>query len=138
MRINVRDQAAAVACGHGQAHLLDVGVTRRVRRDTQPIDRLGAGRRGAALVLQRPVACAERLAVRPSNVRADDRVLAHGGGRRAGLVDEFQLFVQPVVLGAGRPFFPALDDRIELELRETRRFGTGVVYLRYATVRHGP
>ena len=57
---------------------------------------------------------------------------------RAGLVDEFHLFVQPVVLGAGRPFWPALDDPIRLELRETRRFGSGVVYLRYATVRHGP
>jgi dihydrofolate reductase len=39
--------------------------------------------------------------------------------------------VHPVILGAGTPFFPALDDRIGLNLLETRTFGLGVVYLRY-------
>jgi dihydrofolate reductase len=48
-----------------------------------------------------------------------------------GLVDEFQLFVNPVVLGGGTPFFPALQERIALELVETRTFGSRVVYLRY-------
>ena len=48
-----------------------------------------------------------------------------------GLVDEFRLFVSPVVLGGGTPYFPALDDRIDLELVETRTFGSRVVYLRY-------
>jgi dihydrofolate reductase len=52
-----------------------------------------------------------------------------------GLVDEYGLFVYPVVLGAGTPFFPAREERIELELVETRRFGMGVVYLRYVPVR---
>jgi dihydrofolate reductase len=51
-----------------------------------------------------------------------------------GLVDEFQLFVSPVVLGGGTPFFPALDDRINLELLETRTFGSRVVYVRYRRV----
>jgi dihydrofolate reductase len=51
---------------------------------------------------------------------------------RAGLIDEYHLFVQPVILGAGTPFFPALDDRIGLELLGTRTFGSGVVCLRYA------
>jgi dihydrofolate reductase len=51
-----------------------------------------------------------------------------------GLVDEFRLFVSPVVLGAGTPFFPALEDRIDLELVETRTFGSRVVYLRYRRV----
>jgi dihydrofolate reductase len=50
---------------------------------------------------------------------------------RAGLVDEFRLFVTPVVLGGGTPFFPPLDERIDLELVETRTFGSRVVYLRY-------
>ena len=39
-----------------------------------------------------------------------------------GLVDEVRLFVNPVILGAGKPFFPALDDRILLNLLETRTF----------------
>ena len=50
---------------------------------------------------------------------------------RLGLVDEFQLFVSPVVLGGGTPFFPALDQRVDLELLETRTFGSRVVFLRY-------
>jgi dihydrofolate reductase len=53
---------------------------------------------------------------------------------RLGLIDEFHLFVQPVVLGAGTRFFPTLDDRIGLKLVETRTFGSGVVYLRYEAV----
>jgi dihydrofolate reductase len=51
-----------------------------------------------------------------------------------GLVDEFRLFVSPVVLGGGTPYFPALTKRIGLELVETRTFGSRVVYLRYLRV----
>ena len=47
------------------------------------------------------------------------------------LVDEYRLFVSPVVLGGGTPYFPALDQRINLELVETRTFGSRVVYVRY-------
>jgi dihydrofolate reductase len=50
---------------------------------------------------------------------------------KAGLIDDYRLFVSPVVLGAGTPFFPPLEDRIELDLVETRTFGSRVVYLRY-------
>jgi len=50
---------------------------------------------------------------------------------RLGLIDEYELFVSPVVLGAGMPYFPPLEDRIGLELVETRTFGSRVVYLRY-------
>jgi dihydrofolate reductase len=48
-----------------------------------------------------------------------------------GLIDEYRLFVSPVALGAGTPFFPPLAERIDLELVETRTFGSRVVYLRY-------
>ena len=50
----------------------------------------------------------------------------------AGLVDECRVFVSPVLLGGGTRFFPALESRQQFELVETRTFGGGVVYLRYA------
>ena len=49
---------------------------------------------------------------------------------RAGLVDECQLFLAPVVVGAGKPALPQ-DMRLELDLLEERRFGNGMLYLRY-------
>jgi dihydrofolate reductase len=49
-----------------------------------------------------------------------------------GLVDEFRLVVHPVVLGGGTPFFPPLERRLALRLVESRRFSSGVAYLRYA------
>ncbi len=53
---------------------------------------------------------------------------------RRGLIDEYRLFVSPVVLGGGTPYFPAVDARIDLELVETRTFASRVVYLRYRRV----
>jgi dihydrofolate reductase len=50
----------------------------------------------------------------------------------AGLVDEVQLFVAPVVVGGGTPLFPNAA-RLRLELLDERRFGNGMVYLRYRT-----
>jgi dihydrofolate reductase len=50
----------------------------------------------------------------------------------AGLVDEYHLFVWPVVVGGGKPFFPDRA-RLQLELLDERRFGNGMVYLRYRT-----
>jgi dihydrofolate reductase len=49
---------------------------------------------------------------------------------RAGLVDDVQLFLSPVVVGGGNP---ALPDglRLDLELLGERRFGNGVVYVAY-------
>src|SRR2546429_682543 len=50
---------------------------------------------------------------------------------RAGLVDQFQMIVLPVVVGNGKRFFPD-GVRLNLELVEERRFRKGVVVLRYA------
>jgi dihydrofolate reductase len=49
---------------------------------------------------------------------------------KAGLVDECQLFVWPMVVGGGKPALPT-DTRADLELLDERRFGNGVVHLRY-------
>jgi dihydrofolate reductase len=49
---------------------------------------------------------------------------------KAGLVDECHLFVAPIVVGRGTQFMPS-DLRVKLELLDERRFGNGMVYLRY-------
>ena len=60
---------------------------------------------------------------------AGPELAAHAIG--AGLVDEFQMIVWPVIVGGGKRFFPD-GVRLNLELLEERRFGKGVVYVRYA------
>ncbi|MGH3679474.1 MAG: dihydrofolate reductase family protein [Natronosporangium sp.] len=78
----------------------------------------------------------------PEQVRrraaASDRDLIVGGPElaahaiRAGLVDEYHLFVNPIIVGGGKRFLP---DRIRyrLELLSERRFANGVVHLHYRT-----
>ena len=55
-----------------------------------------------------------------------------GRALAAGLVDELQVFLAPVVVGGGNPRLPA-DLRLDLELLEERRFANGTAFLRYAT-----
>jgi riboflavin biosynthesis pyrimidine reductase len=47
------------------------------------------------------------------------------------LIDEYRIYVQPVLLGRGRPLFGPSDITALLRLAETRAFGNGVVLLRY-------
>lgn len=49
---------------------------------------------------------------------------------RAGLIEEFHLFIVPMIIGAGKLALPA-DTRVDLELLDECRFSTGVVYVRY-------
>lgn len=52
---------------------------------------------------------------------------------RSGLIDECHLFLLPIIVGGGKPSLPN-NVRLELELLEERRFGSGVVFLRYRTI----
>jgi dihydrofolate reductase len=69
---------------------------------------------------------------------AADRDLSVGGPAlaaeafRAGLVDEVNVFLAPIVVGGGKPCLPA-GVRLGLTLLDERRFASGVVYLRYRT-----
>ncbi|TMB52805.1 MAG: deaminase [Chloroflexi bacterium] len=76
-------------------------------------------------------------AVREMKAQAE-RDLSIGGptlashAMKAGLVDELHLFLTPIVVGGGNPSLPD-DVRQPLELLDQRRFGNGVVFLRYRT-----
>ncbi len=88
----------------------------------------------ARLARDGPEAELARLRAEPGGDLAVGGAGLAGAFARLGLVDEYRLFVSPVVLGGGTPFFPRLDERIELELVETRTFASRVVYMRYRRV----
>ena len=50
---------------------------------------------------------------------------------RAGLIDEFQVMVNPVILGAGRTMFDDVGKKLNLKLESTRAFHNGNVLLNY-------
>ena len=74
----------------------------------------------------------ERLRAEPGEGR-----IAIGGATLAaevatlGLIDEYRARVYPVLVGGGIPFFPQSGRQVDLELVETRTFGSSVVYVRY-------
>ena len=47
------------------------------------------------------------------------------------LIDEYQLCVQPIILGNGLPLFKNINDRINLKLLKTKIFGSGAITLYY-------
>lgn len=79
------------------------------------------------------------LADEIARLRAEpgDGDIAIGGAALAaqaatlGLIDEYHMRVYPVLVGGGLPFFARDEQRIDLELLETRSFDSGVAYLRY-------
>jgi len=53
-----------------------------------------------------------------------------------GLIDEFWLFVNPILLGQGKPLFKDIHENITLKLAETKTFACGVIALHYETKRN--
>ncbi|GAA2294200.1 dihydrofolate reductase family protein [Streptomyces hawaiiensis] len=51
------------------------------------------------------------------------------------LIDEYRTMVYPVLVGGGIPFFPQRERRVDLELVESRAFGSSVVYHRHRVLR---
>ena len=52
--------------------------------------------------------------------------------RRHGLIDEYWLYIHPVLVGRGNPLFKSSDSMAQLRLLESRAFTNGVALLRYA------
>jgi dihydrofolate reductase len=77
-------------------------------------------------------------AMRRLKTEAGPDMVILGSGRvvaalaREGLIDEYQLLVNPVVLGKGRTMFDGLGEPMPLRLTESRAFPNGKVFLRYA------
>jgi len=57
---------------------------------------------------------------------------------RHDLIDEYRLYVHPMVIGRGTPMLRPSDAKVPLRLIETRTFGNGVVMLRYERSPLGP
>jgi len=75
--------------------------------------------------------------LRDIKARSGGDLIVFGSGRltcsltQAGLIDEFRLMVNPVVLGGGRSLFTGLQERIDLKLLGTRSFANGNLLIRY-------
>ena len=54
-----------------------------------------------------------------------------------GLLDEIRMFVNPIILGDGKPMFKGVREKIELKLLNTRTFGNGNVMIVYEPIRKG-
>jgi dihydrofolate reductase len=73
----------------------------------------------------------KRLKEQPGNDMSVGGAELASSFMQLGLIDEYRLYIYPVILGSGKPMFRQLQDKINLRLVETRTFGSSVVMLRY-------
>ena len=133
--------------GRRMYEVLVAWETMRVEDEPEPIrDFAEIWRAADKIVYSRTLAVpsSERTRIErefdPETVRqlkaASERDLGVGGPElaaeaiAAGLVDEYHLFLNPILVGGGTRALPD-DVRVPLELVDERRFGNGVVFVRY-------
>ncbi|NYF90815.1 dihydrofolate reductase family protein [Tunturiibacter empetritectus] len=91
-----------------------------------------AGWKNTTLVKTDPVET-----VRKMKAEAGEGMVIFGSGTLvaqltgAGLIDEYQIAVMPVVLGGGKTMFEGLEEKVKLTLTKHRVFGNGSVLLHY-------
>jgi dihydrofolate reductase len=95
-----------------------------------------AGWNNTRLVREDPVAEIRRL---KQGAGKDLTVLGSGSlvaqFAQAGVIDEYEILLNPVVLGSGKTMFEGVKDRFSLKLTGTRVFGNGNILLKYEPVR---
>jgi len=78
--------------------------------------------------------------VRKMKAESDKDMVILGSGSivsqlaQVGLIDEFQMVLNPIALGRGRTMFETVDHRLDMRLTRTRAFGNGNVFLCYEPV----
>jgi dihydrofolate reductase len=78
--------------------------------------------------------------LKQSNEKGNKNIIIYGSTKlvstlmQLGLIDEYQLWVHPIILGKGKPLFRKLKDRSSLKLLNTEIFKSGVIFLHYVTI----
>ena len=89
----------------------------------------------ATLVRDDIAGVVNRLKEQPGNDLSVSGVGLASSFMQLGLIDEYWLYMHPVILCAGKPMFPHLKEKINLKLVESRQFSRGIVLLRYQRTR---
>jgi dihydrofolate reductase len=90
-------------------------------------------------ILKKEIIKEEVLALKQSPNGGSKPILAGSPGlivalTQLGLIDEYQIGVQPTIVGSGLPLFKNIRDRVDLKLSKTKTFGCGAIALYYETV----
>ena len=88
--------------------------------------------KNATLAKADPADEVARIKARPGRnivIYGSGSIVAALAGR--GLIDEYRIFVCPIILGSGKALFAGLAKGIKLRLAASRAFGSGVMALQY-------